>query len=235
MDRIAVFWSGGKDSALLLRYLLESEEVEVHSLVTTLNQGIDRVTMHGTREALIEQQAVAIGLPLHKMWMPEQVDNATYEKIFLETLESLKIEGVTRVAFGDIFLQDIKEYREKLLKGTSLKPLFPLWERDTYVLMNFFLRDGFEALTTSIDESKLSPAFLARKVDYPFLQELPENVDPCGENGEFHTFVYNGPYFKNQIEFTIGERVTKHYGGDNGVSFSFCDLIPEKSVDDVYT
>jgi uncharacterized protein (TIGR00290 family) len=235
MDRIAVFWSGGKDSALLLRYLLEAEEVEVHSLVTTLNESLHRVTMHGTRELLIDQQAAAIGLPLHKMWMPDEVDNQTYEKVFHETLESLKEEGVTRVAFGDIFLQDIKEYREKLLKGTSLKPLFPLWQRDTYVLINFFLRDGFEALTTSMDESKLSPAFLARKVDSVFLQELPENVDPCGENGEFHTFVYNGPYFKNQIPFTIGERVSKHYGEENGPSFAFCDLIPEKSVDDVYT
>ncbi len=233
MDRIAVFWSGGKDSALLLYYLLQSEEVEVHTLVTTLSEGVGRVTMHGIRETLIDQQALSIGLPLTKMWLPENADNSTYEKAFFDTLTSLQSEGVTRVAFGDIFLQDIKEYRDKLLQQTSLKPLYPLWERDTYVLMNRFIKYGFEALTTSIDESKLSPAYLARKLDDIFVKELPENVDPCGENGEFHTFVYNGPYFKNPIPFTIGQRVQKNYGNEEGPTFAFCDLVPENLTDDI--
>jgi len=231
-------WSSGKDSALALYELLQEDQYEIHCLLTSLSKQYDRISMHGVRSDLLEQQAQSIGLPLVKMEIPEMPSMELYENVMRETLTRLQTEGVTHAAFGDIFLEDLREYREKKLTEMDLKAVFPLWKRDTKALIHEFINLGFKTIVTCVDARLLDQSFAGRVIDADFIRELPENVDPCGENGEFHTFTFDGPLFKNPIAFTKGEVILRKYEApkndddcyttprETEYGFWYCDLIP---------
>ena len=223
-SKIALFWSGGKDSARALWELqtVLQDRYEVVKLVTTINQHFGRISMHGVRESLLDQQANEIGLPLHKMYVSEQCSNEEYETVLFDTYLALKAEGITHIAFGDIFLEDLRQYREQLLAKVGLISLFPLWKRNTTDLIHEFIAAGFQTITCCVQSILLDETWVGRKIDHSFITELPPNIDPCGENGEFHTFCFAGPIFKNPIPITIGERVFKPY--KDGAGFWFIDL-----------
>jgi len=210
-------WSGGKDSAMALHVLRQQGEVRVAGLLTTVTEGYERISMHGVRRALLLRQAAAIGLPLQEVRIPPQCVNPVYEARMREALISQKAAGVRRVAFGDIFLQDLREYRERNLAQVEMTAIFPIWRRDTRELAGDFCRIGFRAIVICIDSQKLGREFAGRELDESFFRDLPSGVDPCGENGEFHTFVYDGPIFSNAIEVERGEVVERD-------GFYFCDL-----------
>ena len=223
MDRresILFCWSGGKDSAMALHALLSRNDVRVSALLTTVTEGYDRVSMHGVRRDLLRQQAESIGLPLHEVVIPPQCVNPIYEARMEEAVLSHYKQGVRQVAFGDIFLEDLRAYREKNLTRAQMTVLFPIWKRDTRELAAHFIASGFRAITVCIDPAKLDPCFAGRELDASFFRDLPPNVDPCGENGEFHTFVFAGPIFRKPIRIRKGEVVHRD-------AFVFCDLLPE--------
>ena len=213
-------WSGGKDSAMALHALQSAHGHRVTALLTTITEEYDRISMHGVRRVLLERQAVSIGLPLHTVMIPPQCINATYEARMKEALNEHRTRGVQRVAFGDIFLEDLRLYRERNLVQLGMEALFPIWKRDTRELASEFLRLGFQAITVCIDPRVLDPSFAGRVLDESFFADLPAGVDPCGENGEFHTFVFDGPVFRTPIRFVTGEKVLRD-------GFYFCDLLPE--------
>ena len=192
---------------------------EVVALLTTVTEGYDRISMHGVRRVLLERQAAALGLPLEIVTIPPQCANAEYESRMEAMLLTWKNRGVTEVAFGDIFLQDLREYREKNLARVGMKTLFPLWLRPTRELAQEFISLGFRAVTVCVDPKILDDTFVGREIDANFLAALPAAADPCGENGEFHSFVYNGPGFSEPVKFTLGEKVLRD-------GFYFCDLLP---------
>lgn len=235
MKQKAIFcWSGGKDSALALYKIFLEEEVEVVALLTTLNADYKRVSMHGIREELLEQQAASIGLPLIKMFVREGT-NAEYENTMAALLLKYKNLGVTKVIFGDIFLEDLRTYRENNLSKVGLKAEFPLWKRDTSELINEFLSLGFRTITCCVNDSCLSENEVGAELDFTFIKSLPSDVDPCGENGEFHTFCYSGPIFAKPVKFLIGEKIYKPLEikrSDNcqddhkTKGFWFCELMP---------
>lgn len=216
-----VSWSSGKDSAMTLYRLFEENGLEVGGLLTTLTEGYRRVSMHGVREELVEAQAKSIGLPLVKAWIPPNCSNQTYEETMKEITLQLMIEGVEAIAFGDIFLEDVRRYRETNLGRFGMKCLFPLWGLDTPRLAKEFIRLGFRAVVAVVDLEKLSADFVGEEFDEKFLEELPEKVDPCGENGEFHTFVYDGPLFSHPVKFRKGGKVVREG------RFCFVDLLSE--------
>jgi uncharacterized protein (TIGR00290 family) len=231
-------WSGGKDSALALHHVLQDSQYDVKRLLTSVNSALGRVTMHGVREVLLEQQAQHIGLPLHKLMLPEQPDMAEYNKLMSTTLAGLEQEGFTHSIFGDIFLEDLKKYREDRLASQGFTAHFPLWKRDTNELLHEFLDLGFKTILVCIKADLLDKCFAGRVIDSDFLKDLPKAVDPCGENGEFHTFVFDGPIFKKPVDFTVGEKVYQEYNAPKPVGaaadatapppmgFWFCDLLP---------
>lgn len=204
-------WSGGKDSALCLHHLLQSNEYEVVGLLTSVNEKYGRVSMHGIRESLLKKQAEAIGLPLHCLRIPGQVTTDEYNRLMRAALRPFRNQGVAYCAFGDVFLEDLRAYREKKLAEAEMKGRFPLWKQSTQKLARQFIDAGFKAVLSSLDGRKLDPAFIGRIYDEQFLKELPANVDPCGENGEFHTFVFDGPIFKSPVTFERGEKVERTY------------------------
>jgi uncharacterized protein (TIGR00290 family) len=212
-------WSGGKDSAMALHALRAARECRIAALLTTVTEEYDRISMHGVRRALLERQAESLGLPLHAVLIPPQCINATYEERMKEALAKHFARGVRRVAFGDIFLEDLRAYRENNLAKIGMQALFPIWKRDTRELAREFVRQGFRAITVCVDPRVLDASFAGRELDAAFFAELPPGVDPCGENGEFHTFVFDGPVFKTPIAFHIGEKVVRD-------GFCFCDLLP---------
>src|SRR5579862_4245423 len=212
-------WSGGKDSAMALHALREEGACRVTALLTTITEDYDRISMHGVRRELLKRQAESIGLPLHPVLIPPQCINATYEQRMKEALEHHLARGVRKVAFGDIFLEDLREYREKNLKQIGMQAVFPVWKRDTRELTREFLRLGFRAVAVCVDPRILDASFAGRELDAAFFADLPSNVDPCGENGEFHTFVFDGPIFQTPVRFTTGEVLERD-------SFVFCDLLP---------
>jgi uncharacterized protein (TIGR00290 family) len=212
-------WSGGKDSAMALHALQSMPEYRVAALLTTVTEVYDRISMHGVRRVLLERQAESLGLPLHAVLIPPQCANATYEARMKSALEEHLARGVRRVAFGDIFLQDLREYREKNFAQFGMKALFPIWKRDTRELASEFIRLGFRAVAVCVDPRVLNPSFAGRVLDESFFADLPPEVDPCGENGEFHTFVFDGAIFRKPVHFLIGEKVTRD-------GFCFCDLLP---------
>ena len=214
-------WSGGKDSCLALYELLRGGEFAVDSLLTTVTRDYARISMHGVRRALVEQQAQSLGIPLVEVLISKGASNAEYEGRMGEAMESCRQRGVQAIVFGDLFLADIREYRERLLAKHGLAGLYPIWGRDTAQLIRDFIRDGFKAVVVCVDPARLSPSFAGRVIDERFLSDLPASVDPCGEHGEFHTFVFDGPIFRNPVKFSIGEIVCRD-------SFWFCDLVPEK-------
>ncbi len=219
-ERIALSWSGGKDSALALDELLQGGEFEVCALLTTVTQGYDRISVHGVRRALLEQQAEALGIPLEIALIPPSCSNDDYERSFSEVLARCRGQGITTLAAGDLFLEDVRAYREAFVARCGMKALFPLWGRDTTRLARDFIGAGFQAILTCVDTHALGIAFAGRAFDEQLLRDLPPHADPCGENGEFHTFVWAGPVLPQPISCVTGEKVLR----DN--RFAYCDLLP---------
>ena len=213
-------WSSGKDSAMALYRTLAENEYEVVSLLTTISDRFHRVSMHGVREELLEMQARLVGIQLEKVMIPYPCPNEVYEEKMRDVLTRWKARDVTHSIFGDLFLEDIRRYREEKLAQLDLIPVFPLWGKDTALLAREMLKVGFRAIITCVDPRKLDAKFAGREFDQSLLAELPKGVDPCGENGEFHTFVYDGPIFKEPISIRIGEVVNRD-------GFQFADIIPD--------
>jgi len=213
-------WSGGKDSAMALRALQAAGDCRIAALLTTITEEYNRISMHGVRRVLLERQAESLGLPLHPVPIPPHCVNATYEERMKEALAQHFARGVRRVAFGDIFLEDLRVYREKKLTQIGMQALFPIWKRDTRELARDFVRQGFRAIAVCVDPRVLDASFAGRELDASFFADLPPGVDPCGENGEFHTYVFDGPIFKAPIAVRAGEKVIRE-------GFCFCDLLPE--------
>jgi len=218
-EKALLCWSSGKDSAFSLHVLRQLGDVEVCGLLTTVNEAYDRVAMHAVRLELLEAQAEAAGLPLVTVRIPDRCVNEAYEAAMARAMADARAEGVTAVAFGDLFLADIRRYREERLAATGIRPLFPLWERPTRALAEEMLAAGLRARLTCVDPRALPDSFAGREFDRAFLDELPVGVDPCGENGEFHTFAWDGPMFAHPIRVRIGEVVRRD-------GFVFADLLP---------
>jgi uncharacterized protein (TIGR00290 family) len=218
-DPVLLAWSGGKDSALALEALRADAAVRVEALITTVTTGYERVSMHGVRRALLAAQARAVGLPLLEARIPVRASNDAYEAAFAAALGPARASGVTRVAYGDLFLADVRAYRERQLGELGMRGLFPLWLRDTATLAREFIARRFQAVLVCVDPKRLDPSFAGRFFDAALLRELPSGVDPCGENGEFHTFVFDGPCFHHPVSIEVGTVVLRD-------GFAFCDLLP---------
>jgi uncharacterized protein (TIGR00290 family) len=218
-EKVIVAWSGGKDSTLALYEILNSGRYEIRGLLTTVTKDYDRISIHGVRRVLLEQQANALGFSLEKTFISKGASDKEYESELLKALKRNLENGVSSVVFGDIFLEDVRKYREHILAKARMNGIFPLWKKDTQTLAHKFINLGFKAIITSIDSNVLAKNFVGRKYDEKFLSDLPENVDTCGENGEFHSFVYNGPIFRQEVFFKKGENVLR----DN--RFYSCDLL----------
>jgi uncharacterized protein (TIGR00290 family) len=197
--KAVLFWSSGKDSAWTLHVLRQKKEVEVVALITTLNENPNRIAMHAVRETLLEEQAKAADLALWKVQIPKPCSNEHYELAMHQVLSKAKMNGVTVAVFGDLFLEDIRNYREKFLAGTGIFSMFPIWGKNTLQLSREMIDSGLKARIICVDQKQLSQSFAGREFDHQFLSELPSNVDPCGERGEFHTFAYGGPMFSREI------------------------------------
>lgn len=216
---VLLSWSGGKDSALSL-HTLRQDDIEVAGLMTSVTRGYDRISVHGVRRALLAEQARQIGLPLYEVWLDPGCTNQAYEAAFLAALCDIRHQrpDVTRIAFGDLFLEDVRTYRQNLLAASGFDPLFPIWGQDTTSLARNFIRDGFTARLVCVDTMQLDPSFAGRIFDPDLLTDLPAEVDPCGERGEFHTFVSDGPLFSSAVAYTVGQSVLRDR------RFMFCDL-----------
>ncbi len=217
--RVLLSWSTGKDSAWTLHVLRSRPDLDVVALVTTFNGLAERVAMHAVRRSLVELQAQHAGLPLWSYDLPSSCTNAQYESVMHSVFARARSEQIDAVAFGDLFLEDVRQYRERLMTGSGLEPLFPLWNIPTPQLAREMIAAGVRARLTCIDPAKLPPTFVGRDFDLTLLADLPASADPCGENGEFHTFVYASPAFASPIPISLGEIV--HRDG-----FVFADLIP---------
>ncbi|WP_370897519.1 diphthine--ammonia ligase [Chryseobacterium gossypii] len=234
----AIFnWSSGKDSALSLYKILKQDDIEVSALLTSINKEYRRISMHGVPDTLLERQAESLGIPLIKMELPKAPTMEEYREIMSRTMTGIKSQGITHSVFGDIFLEDLRRYREEQLSTIGIKAIFPLWKQNTTDLIHEFLDLGFKTIVTCVNETYLDQSFAGRVIDRDFIADLPANVDPCGENGEFHTFTFDGPIFKSPVKFEIGDIVKKTYPkpktGDEEEGeyvFWFCDLIPESTV-----
>jgi uncharacterized protein (TIGR00290 family) len=220
IEKVLLTWSGGKDSAMALHALKASGVYEVLALLTTVTEEYDRVSMHGVRTTLLERQAESLGLPVEKMYIGADASNEEYEARMRDKLVYYQAGGVSSVAFGDLFLGDVRRYREENLSKVGMKGLFPLWGTDTSELAHSFIDLGFKAVVTCVDSNLLDGAFVGREFDEQFLAALPPAIDPCGENGEFHTFVYDGPLFRGEIPHKRGEVVLRDS------RFYYCDLTP---------
>jgi uncharacterized protein (TIGR00290 family) len=208
---VVLNWSSGKDAALAYHILSQSDEYKVTQLLTTVNKNYGRIVMHGVREELLDMQTERMGLSLKKIYLPEAPDDETYKAEMLSTLNQMKTEEIEVAAFGDIFLEDLRKYREQQLSVADIQAVFPLWKKNTKDLVGMLEDTGIEAMVVCVNQQFLGKEMLGRKVDRIFLNDLPANVDPCGEYGEFHTFVYNAPYFKAPIPVLKGEIVHKEY------------------------
>ncbi|HEY4127412.1 MAG TPA: diphthine--ammonia ligase [Gammaproteobacteria bacterium] len=213
-------WSGGKDSCLVLWELQRRAGSRVEALVTTVTRDYDRISMHGVRCELLQRQAENLGLPLYTVSISKGCSNADYEAEMGRAFAHFRGLGVQQIAFGDLFLEDIRAYRQKLLDAHSMQGLYPLWGRDTAQLVREFIDLGFKSVVVCVDPAKLDPGFAGRIIDEAFLADLPKSVDPCGENGEFHSFVFDGPCFTQPVRFTLGETACRE-------SFWFRDLLPQ--------
>jgi uncharacterized protein (TIGR00290 family) len=216
MKDVALFWSGGKDSAIAL-WTLRQLNGPVRALITTVTEGYERVSMHGTRISLLRAQAVALRLPLFEIRIPPHSSNDLYESRVADAFASTELADVERYAFGDLFLQDVRARREERLSSLAKQGVWPIWGRDTRLLAEEFIEVGFRAVLVSIDTNQIQPEFCGREFDATFLRDLPVDVDPCGERGEFHTFVYDGPIFAEALEVRRGPVVERD-------GFHFCDL-----------
>lgn len=216
--KILLSWSSGKDSAWTLHVLRQGGEVEVVGLLTTINTNFERVAMHGTRHVLVKAQAEAAGLPLWEVPLPWPCSNEVYEHAMAAACASAAQQGISGIAFGDLFLEDVRRYREERLLGTGLDPLFPLWGLNTRELISEMIQGGLRARIVCVDPSKLPAEFAGRDLDIDVVRRFPEGVDPCGENGEFHTFAYAGPMFREEIPIQAGECVVRD-------GFVFADVL----------
>jgi uncharacterized protein (TIGR00290 family) len=223
MKRILLSWSSGKDSAWSLHVLRQSGEYEVVGLLTTFNEEAGRVAMHAVRRELVERQAAAAGLPLWQVPLPWPCSNEQYESLMAQTCAKAVAEGVYGVAFGDLFLEDVRAYRERQLKDTGLTPIFPVWGLPTQALAREMIASGVRAKLTCVDAAKLDQSFAGREFDAALLADLPEGADPCGERGEFHSFVYAGPMLAATIPISVGETIARD-------GFVFADLISADSL-----
>lgn len=230
-------WSTGKDSALALYHLLQDKRFSVDELVTTINSHYNRVSMHGLRKELLIAQTNVLNIPASLIELPEQPSMEVYEQKMLETVTRLKENGFTHSAFGDIFLEDLKAYRENQLDKQGLKTVFPLWKRNTKTLLNEFIDLGFKTIVVCANSKYFNKDFVGTVIDKHFIDNLPKGVDPCGENGEFHTFCFDGPIFNKPISFSVGEKIYREYDApksDDSVCKSdkygvwYCDLIAKK-------
>lgn len=218
-ERVVLSWSGGKDSALALREIQRLADYDVVALLTTITEGTDCVGMHCVRRELLVRQAEAVGIPLRELRIPPFPPNDVYEARLRSVLEEYAAEGVRTVGFGDLFLEDIRSYREEMLSRLGMRGLYPIWQRDTGELAREFVAAGFGAILVCVDLRKLDRSFAGRLLDRQFLEDLPPEVDPCGENGEFHTFVFDGPGFRGSIAWRRGAVREES-------TFAYCDLLP---------
>jgi uncharacterized protein (TIGR00290 family) len=219
-EKAVLSWSGGKDSAMALYALLESGRYEIVSLLTTVSTQYERISHHGVRVELLEQQAAALGIRLHKLYLPQaDCSLEDYEALMKKAMLEYKNKGVLTVAFGDVFLQDLRQYRQCNLAKVGMEAIFPIWGRDTTEIVRTFIGLGFKAYLTCVDSEKLGKDFAGRLIDADLIRDLPDGVDPCGENGEFHSYVYNGPVFQWPVDVSIGEVVLRD------VRY-FADLMP---------
>jgi uncharacterized protein (TIGR00290 family) len=221
-EPLVVSWSGGKDSARALYEILQGDEFEVLALLTTVTDVYDQVSMHGVPRVLLEAQAASLRLPLEIMRIRKGAPNTEYESTLLDTLSRYDKRGVRRVVFGDLFLEDIRQYRQSVLSRIGMTGLYPLWQRDTAQLAQQLISLGFRVVVTCVDPRALPESFAGRELDADFLRSLPPGVDRSGENGEFHTFVFDGPIFSEPVRFETGKVEFRD-------SFCFCTLIPRKN------
>jgi len=219
MKKALLAWSSGKDSAWALHVVRQQGEIEIAALLTTFNSNHDRVAMHAVRRRLVEMQAEAAGLPLWPVELPWPCPNEVYESLMAEACRKAVAEGIDTVVFGDLFLEDVRAYREKQLQGSGLSPSFPLWGLDTGALAREMIAGGQRAIVTCVDPSKLPREFAGREFDSSLLQDLPDGIDPCGERGEFHSFVFASPAFSGPLDVRAGEVVERD-------GFVFADLLP---------
>ena len=224
-ERTWVSWSSGKDSTLALADARADPDLEVVGLLTTLNRSADRVAMHAVRRELLLAQADAVGLPVHQVELPWPCSNEEYERLMTDAVAAARSAGVTRMVFGDLFLADVRAYREEALAGSGIEPVFPLWGRATAELAGQMLDRGIRATITCVDPRQLDAAYAGRAFDRDLLADLPDGVDPCGENGEFHTFVHDGPGFAAPLDVHVGEVVERD-------GFVFADVLPDSAAGD---
>jgi uncharacterized protein (TIGR00290 family) len=220
-QQVVLSWSGGKDSALAFQSLADDPTTEVVGLLTSITRDYDRISVHGVRRALLEAQVERLGLPLFEIQLEPACTNEAYDTAFRSTLGQIRKEqpDASHIAFGDLFLKDVRAYRERLLAGTGFEPLFPIWGLDTAALARRFVADGFAARIVCVDTTQLDRSFAGRAFDEQLLIDLPESVDPCGERGEFHTFVSGGPIFNTPIGYRVGETVLRDE------RFMYCDIL----------
>ncbi|PYS76821.1 MAG: diphthine--ammonia ligase [Acidobacteria bacterium] len=213
-------WSGGKDSCLALYEIQKAQDYRVAALLTTVTRDYDRISMHGVRRILLERQAASLGLPLHEVFITKDATNQEYETKMEEAFSMYREQGIDRIVFGDLFLEEIRAYRDQFLARHDMHGIYPVWLRDTTEFIREFIKLGFKAVITCVNGEVLDSSFAGMMIDENFLSALPPHVDPCGENGEFHTFVFDGPVFKEAVKCSVGEKVARE-------SFWFCDLLPE--------
>jgi uncharacterized protein (TIGR00290 family) len=219
-ERVVLSWSGGKDSAMTAYHLIASQKYEIAALLTTVTKEFDRISMHGVRRELLEMQALALDVPLHVVLIPKDCSNDIYEGQMSEAFRHFKSHGITKIAFGDLFLADVKEYRDTRLARDGMTGLYPIWLRDTAELVRTFIGLGFKAKISCVDTHAIDAAFAGREIDDQLLRDLPPSADPCGERGEYHSFVYSGPIFRRVIACRSGEtsmRLSR---------FNYCDILP---------
>jgi len=217
---VLMSWSGGKDSCLALYEIQKLSNYRVVALLTTITREYDRVSMHGVRRVLLERQAASLGLPLHQVLISKGASNEEYEMEMAQAFSEYQQNGIDSVVFGDLFLEEIRAYRDQFLTKYRMKGLYPIWRRNTTDLIKEFIELGFKAVLSCVDSKTLDKSFAGKTIDEDFLNSLPAIIDPCGENGEFHTFVYDGPSFAQPLKFAIGETVSRD-------GFWFCDLVPD--------
>ena len=218
-EQVIVSWSGGKDSCMALYEIRKNSAYDVAGLLTTITRDYDRISIHGVRRTLLERQAESLGIPLREVYISRAASNHEYESRMEEALLDYRGQGIDTVVFGDLFLQDIKEYRDRLLAGLSMQAIYPIWNKDTSRLIREFIESGFKAVVTCVDPKALDGSFAGRTIDEQFLNDLPASVDACGENGEFHSFVFDGPIFREPVNLIAGETIERD-------GFCFCDFSP---------
>lgn len=222
-ESVVLSWSGGKDSAMAAYQLLASQKFDIVALLTTVTEGFDRISMHGVRRALLERQAIALGIPLHIVMIPKACSNAVYESRMSVAFNHFKDRGIIKVVFGDLFLEEIKQYRDERLAREGMSGLYPIWRRDTDELVRTFIGLGFKAKLSCVDTHAIDAAFAGREIDEQLLRDLPPSADPCGERGEYHSFVYAGPIFRHAIACRLGETTLRES------RFNYCDILPAEA------